>query len=86
MKSKMPRWLRHWEITRESWMWKFVARTSLSWGTIMFLLNISTNSPRRYSVLVTFCLWFLGGVMVAVFAWFMSERKYRRYLESERTS
>jgi hypothetical protein len=75
MTSKMPRSLRHWEITREKGMWKFILQTGLGWGTFMFVVNLLMVTPRRYSILVTFGIWLAGGVIGALFAWVAWDRR-----------
>jgi hypothetical protein len=83
MTSKLPRSLRHWEITREKGMWKFILQTGLGWGAFMFVLNLLMATPLRYSILVTACIWLMGGLILAFFVWVVSERRYRRYVGHE---
>jgi hypothetical protein len=85
MTSKMPKSLRHWEITREKGMWKFILQTGLGWGAFMFALNLLMATPRRYSILISVGIWLVGGLILAVFVWVVSERRYRRYVDREVT-
>ena len=83
MTSKMARSLRHWEITREKGMWRFIFRAGLGWGAFMFIVNLLMGIPQRYSILVSFCISLVEGVILAVFVWVVSERRYRQYIDQE---
>ena len=85
MTSKMPGSLRHWEITREKGMWKFILQMGLVWGGFMFLLSLLTATPLRYSILVTACIGLMVGLILAFLVWVVSERQHRRYVDREAT-
>lgn len=81
MTSKMPNSVRHWEITREKGMWTFILQTGLGWGAFMFFLNLSMGTPRRYSILVSACIWLVGGLVLAAFVWVVAEKRFQRYVD-----
>ena len=81
MMNKMPRWLRHWEITREKGALKFILQDGiLRWGLLMFLVTFYMPSGRRFSIFVTACIWAGAGAVLGAFVWIISERQYRNFL------
>ena len=71
------------EITREKGIWRFILEAGLGWGAFMFVLNLLMGCPQPYSILVSLCISLVGGVILAVSLWVVSERRYRQYVDHE---
>jgi hypothetical protein len=73
--------MRHWEITREKGALKFILQDGmLRWGLLMFLITFYMPSGRRFSILVTACIWATAGAVLGAFVWIISERQYKNFL------
>jgi Flp pilus assembly protein TadB len=89
MTTKMPRSLRHWEITRETGRTKFILIDGiLRWGVLMFILMTFCVEPQRWhtpltakSVIVSACIWIVAGAVFGWLVWMSSERKYKKFKE-----
>jgi hypothetical protein len=79
----MPRSLRHWEITREKGLPKFLLQTGLLSGLVLSLLDAVHGNPSRFSGVVTFCINISVGVISGALAWVLNERRYRRYVDEQ---
>jgi len=78
-----------WAVTREKGKWRFVLQTGvLAWGVPMFVimtffLNRRPDTPLSIGMIaISALIWAIGGACYGLAMWTVSERKYRKFLES----
>jgi hypothetical protein len=88
----MPRDLQKWEATRRKGKAKFILVSGiLSWGLPMFVVmtfvvNRQPDKPDSPTLILTSAvIWALGGALFGWVIWNMSEKKYQKYLASQKS-
>jgi uncharacterized membrane protein len=96
MNNDMPKSLQRWEKTRQKGKAKFIVQNGiLMWGLPMFAV-ITFLVGRRHdhpltplAILVSACIWALGGAVYGWTVWTITEKKYEKFLarriESQQT-
>ena len=92
MPAEMPKALQRWETTRQKGKLNFILINGVvCWGLPMFAVMtfaLNRNSDRNNSagmILLSACIWALGGVCFGWTIWTISEKRYQKFLASQKS-